>query len=168
MSEGLSIEQLTFAEIKKILLALEAGGTEVKVTNAAADPVPVVLDAAMAQKINELHTALVVSKDAGFHLAGSDMENGESIPVGIKGSSAEIISAKHTEMFAEVKEYTRAEGASQIELYVETGYVRIRTDGDPCTEDTGEPLGAGFGMAWCVPAISVYFADDATVTVVSR
>lgn len=92
----------------------------------------------------------------------------ESIPVGIKCAPAEITSAKHTEMFGTVSTYTRADGASQIEIYVETGYIRIRTDGEPCTEETGEPLGAGFGMAWCVPSISVYFADDATVTVVSR
>jgi len=101
-------------------------------------------------------------------LTGSSLQNGDSIPVGIKGAPAEIASAKHTEMFGAVAEYAKAEGASQIEIYVETGYVRIRTDGQPCTEDTGEPLGAGFGMAWCVPSISVYFADDATVTVVSR
>ena len=101
-------------------------------------------------------------------LTGSNMQNGDSIPVAMQGANAELASAKHTEMFATVKTYTRAEGASQMEIYVETGYVRIRTDGEACTEDTGEPLGAGFGMAWRVPSISVYFADDATVTVVSR
>ena len=66
----MDLGQLTLAEITKILEALDSGLTEVKVTNEAASPVNVVLDAAMVTKINELHAALVVDKDAGFQLTG--------------------------------------------------------------------------------------------------
>ena len=81
---------------------------------------------------------------------------------------AEKASAQHSESATTVKTCTRAAGASRIEVYVETGRVRIRTDGQPCTAVTGEPLGEGFGAAWAAPSISVLFIDDATITVVSR
>jgi hypothetical protein len=91
-----------------------------------------------------------------------------SLRAQLSGNIAELSSAQHTEPATTVKTYTRSAGASRIEVYVETGRVRIRTDGEPCTAVTGEPLGEGFGAAWAVPSISVLFIDDSAVTVVSR
>ena len=88
--------------------------------------------------------------------------------VQLSGNIAEKASAQHSESATTVKTYTRAAGATRIEVYVESGRVRIRTDGEPCTAVTGEPLGEGFGAAWAVPSISVLFVDDSVITVVSR
>jgi len=89
-------------------------------------------------------------------------------PVTLSGNIAEKASAQHSESATTVKTYTRAAGAARIEVYVESGRVRIRTDGQPCTAVTGEPLGEGFGAAWAAPSISVLFVSDAVITVVSR
>ncbi len=86
----------------------------------------------------------------------------------LTGSKAEEASAQETELATTVETYTRAAGASQIEVYCESGYVRVRTDGDPCTDVTGEPLAPGFGAAWVVPSISVYYIQESVITVVSR
>lgn len=86
----------------------------------------------------------------------------------VSGNIAELSSAQHSESATTVKTYTRAAGAARIEVYVESGRVRIRTDGQPCTAVTGEPLGEGFGAAWAAPSISVLFVSDAVITVVSR
>jgi len=94
--------------------------------------------------------------------------DGGSLQVTQSGNIAEKASAQHSESATTVKTYTRSAGASRIEVYVETGRVRIRTDGQPCTAVTGEPLGEGFGAAWAAPSISVLFINDSTVTVVSR
>ena len=94
--------------------------------------------------------------------------DGGSLQVTQSGNIAELSSAQHSESATTVKTYTRAAGAARIEVYVESGRVRIRTDGEPCTAVTGEPLGEGFGAAWAVPSISVLFIDDSAVTVVSR
>ena len=88
--------------------------------------------------------------------------------VTLSGNIAELSSAQYAEPATTVKTYTRAVGATRIEVYVETGRVRIRTDGQPCTAVTGEPLGEGFGAAWAAPSISVLFVSDAVITVVSR
>ena len=88
--------------------------------------------------------------------------------VTLSGTIAELSSAQHSESATTVKTYTRAAGATRIEVYVESGRVRIRTDGQPCTSVTGEPLGEGFGAAWAAPSISVLFVSDAVITVVSR
>jgi hypothetical protein len=88
--------------------------------------------------------------------------------VQLSGNIAELSSAQHSESATTVKTYARAAGAARIEVYVESGRVRIRTDGQPCTAVTGEPLGEGFGAAWAVPSISLLFVDDSVITVVSR
>jgi len=88
--------------------------------------------------------------------------------VQLSGKIAEKASAQHSESATTVKTYTRAAGAARIEVYVESGRVRIRTDGQPCTAVTGEPLGEGFGAAWTAASISVLYVDDGVITVVSR
>ena len=88
--------------------------------------------------------------------------------VTLSGSSSEIASAQDTQAATTVQAYNRAGGASQIEVYVETGYVRVRTDGQPCTGTTGEPVAAGFGAAWRAASISVFFVQESIITVVSR
>lgn len=80
----------------------------------------------------------------------------------------EISSSQDSQITETEKTYVTAVGASQIEVYVESGAVRVRTDGQPCTVTTGEPLTAGFAAAWEVDSISVFYVTDSIVTVVSR
>lgn len=84
------------------------------------------------------------------------------------GSVAEKASAKHTQVITTVSTYNRAALATQIEVYVESGSVRVRTDGVAATATTGEPLTEGFMGAWAVASISVYYVEQSTITVVSR
>jgi hypothetical protein len=84
------------------------------------------------------------------------------------GSNAEKASAQDTQVATTAETYTRAVGATQIEVYVESGNVRVRTDGEACTATTGEPLAAGFYGKWSVASISLYYVAASTVTVVSR
>lgn len=91
-----------------------------------------------------------------------------AVPAQLTGSIAEKASAQDTQVVTTVKAYARAAGASQIEVYVESGSVRVRTDGQACTATTGEPLSAGFYSKWNVATLSVYYAANSTVTVVSR
>jgi hypothetical protein len=86
----------------------------------------------------------------------------------LTGSKVEKASAQDTQIATTEKTYTRADGASQIEVYVESGYVRVRTDGQPCTDKTGEPIAAGFGSGWQAESISVFFVQESIITVVSR
>lgn len=86
----------------------------------------------------------------------------------LAGNSAEVVSVQHAELAGTTVTYSLADGASKIELYLESGYIRIRTDGQPATATTGEPLGEGFGACWAVDSISVYCVEDSVFTVVSR
>ena len=88
--------------------------------------------------------------------------------VQLTGSLPEVASAQYTEVASTVQTYTRAAGASRMDVFVESGYVRVRTDGQPCTATTGEPIGAGFCAGWPVASISVYYSGDSVITVVSR
>jgi type IV secretory pathway TrbL component len=105
--------------------------------------------------LEALYRALVVNKNAG-------------VQAQLTGSKAEVLSVKDSQSATTAKAYNRAAGASQLEVYVESGAVRIRTDGAACTETTGEPLGEGWAASWCVAAVSVYYVSNATITVVSR
>ena len=86
----------------------------------------------------------------------------------LSGSKVEQASAQDTQVATTAKTYTKAAGASQIEVYCETGYVRVRTDGEACTSATGEPIAAGFGAGWQADSISVYYIQESVITVVSR
>ncbi len=100
-----------------------------------------------------------------------DRELGEvSVPDGVQltGSKAEEASAQETETATTVETYTRAAGATEIGVFVESGFVRVRTDGDPATPTTGVPLGEGFFEYYAVATISVYFVQESTITVVSK
>jgi hypothetical protein len=92
--------------------------------------------------------------------------DGES--VSLSGSKVEQASAQDTQVATTAKTYTKAAGASQMEVYCETGYIRVRTDGEACTSTTGEPIAAGFGSGWQADSISVYFIQESVITVVSR
>ena len=91
-----------------------------------------------------------------------------ALKVQLTGSKAEVESAQHTELATAVEEYTLAEGAKQIEIYCESGAVRIRTDGEPCTATTGIPLVADYAVAFEVDSVSVYYVQESVITVVSR
>ncbi len=84
------------------------------------------------------------------------------------GKKREIASSQETEVATSSEIYARAAGASDIGVYVESGSVRVRTDGLQATATTGIPLGEGFFEFWVVAAISVYYVADSTITVVSR
>jgi len=56
-----------------------------------------------------------------------------NIPVEIQACKPEVSSSQDSQIATTAKTYARAEGASQIEVYVESGYARVRTDGQPCT-----------------------------------
>ena len=86
----------------------------------------------------------------------------------VAGSNAEVVSAQDAQVSTIAQTYIRAVDATQIEVYVESGYVRVRTDGEAATPTTGEPFGPGYGGAWTVNSISVYYVADSTITVVSR
>jgi hypothetical protein len=88
--------------------------------------------------------------------------------VTLSGSKAEVASAQDTQIATTAVTYTKSAGASQIEVYVESGYIRVRTDGEACTSTTGEPIAAGFGSAWQVDSISIFYVQESIVTVVSR
>ena len=88
--------------------------------------------------------------------------------VQLTGSKAEQASAQDTQVATTVVNYNRAAGATQMEVYCESGYVRVRTDGVVCTDITGEPLAPGFGAGWAVESISVYYIQESVITVVSR
>jgi hypothetical protein len=104
-----------------------------------------------------------------LHRPTIDPISGSSpLPVQLSGSLVEKASAQHTEVATTVKTYTRAAGASRMDVFVESGYVRVRTDGQACTATTGEPIGAGFCAGWPAASISVYYSGDSTITVVSR
>ena len=49
--------------------------------------------------------------------------------VALTGSNVEVSSAQDTQIATTAKEYLKAAGASQLEVYVESGYIRVRTDG---------------------------------------
>ena len=86
----------------------------------------------------------------------------------LTGSKVEQESGQHTQVATTVVTYNRAAGASQIEVYCESGYVRVRTDGVACTDTTGEPLAPGFGAGWVAASVSVYYVQESVITVVSR
>ena len=93
---------------------------------------------------------------------------GDTLPVEVTGSKAEAESLQDTQLATVVETYNRAAGATEMELYIEEGYVRVRTDGSPCTSTTGEPIGKGFAGVWAVASLSVYYMQESVVTVVSR
>jgi hypothetical protein len=93
---------------------------------------------------------------------------GTTNAVTLSGSKPEQASAQDTQVATTAVTYTKAVGATQMEVYCETGYVRVRTDGQPCTGTTGEPIAAGFGSGWVVDSISVYYIQESVITVVSR
>jgi hypothetical protein len=100
----------------------------------------------------------------------------ESIPSGtneigkvqLSGSNPEKGSAQDTQVAITAKTYNRAAGASRMEVYCESGYIRVRTDGQPCTSTTGEPIATGFAAAWNAETISVFYVQESIITVVSR
>ena len=97
-----------------------------------------------------------------------DVSDKHGLPVQLSGSNAEKESAQDTQLATTAKTYPKANGASRIEVYCESGYIRVRTDGQPCTSTTGEPIAAGFAAAWNAESISVFYVQESIITVVSR
>ncbi len=106
---------------------------------------------------------------------GTDTTNAPKVTVNgnigaeLIGSKPEMESAQYTDPATTVTEYTRPAESSIIEVYCEAGYIRVRTDGQPATSTTGEPIAAGFGGGWNGDtSISVFCVQESVYTVVSR
>ncbi len=97
---------------------------------------------------------------------------GEFVPaeerVRLGGVKAEIESEQFTRDPTDVTTHDLPEGATQLEIYCESGYIRVCTNGDDCTATTGEPIAPGFGAGWSVPSVSVFPVQESVYTVVSR
>lgn len=92
----------------------------------------------------------------------------DKISTQLTGSKVEVASAQDTQVVGTTKPYNRAVGAVQMEVYCESGYIRVRTDGQPCTSTTGDPIAAGFAACWDTASVSIYYIQASIVTVVSR
>ena len=86
----------------------------------------------------------------------------------LSGSSAQLSSLQETNSAATVKTYTATSGAIKMTVYCESGFIRIRSDGEPCTATTGVPLGEGWAQDFNVESISIYFVEESVITVVSE
>jgi len=86
----------------------------------------------------------------------------------IASKDPEISSVQDTQVATTAKTYTKTATANHMEVFVERGSVRVRTDGQSATAITGEPVDQGFVEAWNVDALSVYYETDAVITVVCR
>ncbi len=86
----------------------------------------------------------------------------------LSGSSAQLSSLQETNSAATVKTYTATSGAIKMTVYCESGFIRIRSDGEPCTATTGVPLGEGWAQDFNVASISIYFVEESVITVVSE
>ena len=114
-------------------------------------------------------SAQVVKTEGGVLIYQRGTDDGRAkVDAQLTGSNAEVVSAQDAQVSTIAQTYIRAVDATQIEVYVESGYVRVRTDGEAATPTTGEPFGPGYGGAWTVNSISVYYVADSTITVVSR
>jgi hypothetical protein len=91
-----------------------------------------------------------------------------SVNVSQNGSKVEISSVQENNLAETEKTYNREAGANEIEVYIESGYARVRTDGNQATDATGEPLGEGMMSSYAVDSVSIYFVADTTLTVVNR
>jgi len=85
-----------------------------------------------------------------------------------KGSKIEISSMQENNLAETEKTYNREAGANEIEVYIESGYARVRTDGSQATATTGEPLGEGMMASYAVDSLSIHFVSDTVLTVVNR
>ncbi len=119
----------------------------------------------LEDKIDDLNNK-ITALDAAIDAIKTAVEG--TLTTQLSGSNPEQASAQDTQVATTVKTYAKPVGASQIEVYCETGYVRVRTDGEACTSTTGEPIAAGFGSGWQADSISVYFIQESVITVVSR
>jgi hypothetical protein len=95
-----------------------------------------------------------------------DVDN--NFNVSQNGSKGEISSVQEDNLAETEKTYNKEAGANEIEVYIESGYARVRTDGNPATATTGEPLGEGLMASYAVDSVSIYFVADTTLTVVNR
>ena len=92
----------------------------------------------------------------------------DAFNVQLSGSNVEQASAQVSMSATDVATYNRAAGATEIEIFCESGSIRIRTDGQACTATTGEPLGAGFSKIWAAASVSIYAVSNSTITEVNR
>lgn len=92
----------------------------------------------------------------------------DALKVQQTGSNAELSSSKQNADAETVETYNLAEGAKQIEIFVESGSIRIRTDGNLATAESGEPLESGWAAGWAAESVSVYYVEDSVITVVIR
>ena len=150
--------------LKAVVDSLDAKDYSTETTLAALKAVVDTIATTAAERATEATAQAILTKmDPALPVS----ING-NIATRLAGNSAEVSSSQHAELAGTTATYELVEGASKLEVYLESGYIRIRTDGQPATATTGEPLGEGFGASWAVGSISIYFVEDAVLTVVSR
>jgi ferric-dicitrate binding protein FerR (iron transport regulator) len=84
------------------------------------------------------------------------------------GSTGEEASSE-TSVGATAVTVNRSAGATEIEVYVLSGFVNVRSDGSAATATTGRPVGAGFSLRVAAATISLfrYGSVNATVRLVN-
>ena len=85
-----------------------------------------------------------------------------------KESKKVSINAGDRENFELTKKEHSKDDQYIIQLFVEEGEVRVRTDGKDCTFGTGQPMGEGYSNSWNASSISVKAIEDSVITVVYR
>lgn len=76
---------------------------------------------------------------------------------------------RHTISAGSVAAIDAETGATRLELTVEEGTIRVRSDGSTATATTGEPMWPGDRRIWSVTSLSVLAVDvDSVVTSISR
>ena len=80
----------------------------------------------------------------------------------------EVSSLQYTDTAGGITNHILSDTDKFIEVYVELGTVRVRTDGELATATTGEPLAQGYYDAWST-SLSVYAVTPTAIyTVIHR
>lgn len=125
--------------------------------------------AKLSEFIKNLTDATYAFKNVLVDGDGNEITDADgNLKVSQKGSKVEISSMQENNLAETEKTYNREVGANEIEVYIESGYARVRTDGNLATATTGEPLGEGLTASYAVDSVSIYFVADTTLTVVNR
>ena len=85
----------------------------------------------------------------------------------LTGSKVDDGGTQYTLASGGTQALTRAAGKTNLEIYVESGAVRVRADGTTATATTGRPVGEGKVFVLNAASASLYATSASTVTVVS-
>lgn len=101
-------------------------------------------------------------------MADTKQEQLELLRSSTVSKDPEVSSLKYTDVAGGITNHALADEENFIEVHVELGSVRVRTDGELATAITGELLSQGYYDAWNT-SISVYAVTPTVIyTVVHR